>query len=1063
MISFSKIHLIRMLLLAPLILLAGIPAAHCQSSDQSLYTDSLQNGWQDWGWATINYSNPSPVHSGSDSISVTAAAYGALYMEHADEDSTPYASLSFWINGGSTGGQNLTVYAIVGGSQQTAVPIGPLAANTWQQVTIGLDKLGAANNPSLDGFWISNNNAEAAPTFYVDDITLNAGTIVAPPNPAVTVSIDAAANRHAISPLIYGVAYGTADILSDLNCPVNRYGGNNASRYNWQLNADNRANDWYYESIGDSSAVPGERGDTFIANSKACGADAMLTIPMIPWIAKLGPNRSKLSSFSVAKYGAQQSTDSSWMPDAGNGVKADGSFVTGNDPNDANVPNSPDYEAGWISHLISQWGLASAGGLKYYILDNEPSIWHGTHRDVHPIGATMDEITNDIIAYAAKVKAADPSALTVAPEEWGWSGYFYSGYDQQYGSAHGWSSLPDRAAHGNMDYIPYMLQKLQQHDSASGQRLLDILSVHFYPQGGEYGNDVTPATELLRNRSTRQLWDPNYVSESWINDKVDLIPRLKGWVAQYYPGTQTAITEYNWGAEASINGATTQADIFGIFGREGLDLATRWTYPDPSTPTYKAMKMYRNYDGSKDCFGDTSVSDSVPNPDNLSSFAAIRSSDGALTIMVISKVLSGATPVTLNLANFNAASAAQTWQLTSPNAITQLASTPITGGALTATVPAQSITLFVVPPANTSNQPPTIATPAAANPGAVTGTSTNLTVLGADDKGESALTYTWAATGTPPAAVTFSANGTNAAKSTTATFTKAGDYNFTVTVTDADSATATSSVNVTVNATPTTLAVTPNTASVQIGATQQLSAAVNDQFGNPIAQPPSIVWSTTGGGTVNGGLFAASAAGGPFVATAACAAATGAANILVTSPAPPQSQILIPVADSYVQSGSNSGTNFGSSPTLVINGMASNSASGINQLAYLKFDLSQLTQAPKLAQLSHTATSAPSRSYRSQAIMVSAVPDADWTESGITWNNAPGLNPATSAPTGTTVAFQSFSMRQRNLLFDLTAFVAAHLGQVVTLQLNAAQANGHSIAFASKEASTGTPTLTLAY
>ena len=94
----------------------------------------------------------------------------------------------------------------------------------------------------------------------------------------------------------------------------------------------------------------------------------------------------------------------------------------------------------------------------------------------------------------------------------------------------------------------------------------------------------------------------------------------------YYPGTPIGITEYNWGAEAHINGATTQADILGIFGREGLDMAARWTTPDATTPTYKAMKMYRNYDGNKSTFGDTSVSAAVPNPDNVSAFAAQRSS-----------------------------------------------------------------------------------------------------------------------------------------------------------------------------------------------------------------------------------------------------------------------------------------------------------------------------------------------------------------------------------------------------------------------------------------------------
>ena len=62
------------------------------------------------------------------------------------------------------------------------------------------------------------------------------------------------------------------------------------------------------------------------------------------------------------------------------------------------------------------------------------------------------------------------------------------------------------------------------------------------------------------------------MNESWIADKVQLIPRMKTWVATNYPGTKTGITEYNWGAEGHMNGALAQADIFGIFGREGLDL-----------------------------------------------------------------------------------------------------------------------------------------------------------------------------------------------------------------------------------------------------------------------------------------------------------------------------------------------------------------------------------------------------------------------------------------------------------------------------------------------------------
>ena len=76
-------------------------------------------------------------------------------------------------------------------------------------------------------------------------------------NPPVTISVDANANRRPIDPNIYGVAHASTAELNDLNSPLNRNGGNNTTRYNWQLNADNRGNDWYYESIAESSATAG--------------------------------------------------------------------------------------------------------------------------------------------------------------------------------------------------------------------------------------------------------------------------------------------------------------------------------------------------------------------------------------------------------------------------------------------------------------------------------------------------------------------------------------------------------------------------------------------------------------------------------------------------------------------------------------------------------------------------------------------------------------------------------------------------------------------------------------
>jgi hypothetical protein len=513
----------------------------------------------------------------------------------------------------------------------------------------------------------------------------------------VELQVDVTANRHKIDPRIYGLAYAGPAHFKDLRVPLNRLGGNNASRYNWKQNADNRANDWFFESIADEKAVPGERGDSFIANSRAGGAEPMITIPMLDWVAKVGPGRSKLAGFSVAKYGPQQKTDQ-YMPDAGNGLKPDGKPVTGNDPADANVRNSAAYEQEWVRHLVQQHGTAARGGLKYYILDNEPGIWHGTHRDVQPVGIKAEALRDRILSYAAAIKQVDPGALVVAPEEWGWSGYIYSPYDHWYGGAHGWSSLPERnGVLGGKDFMPWLMDQFRQNNAKTGKRLVDVFTAHIYPQGGESGNDVSPAMQDRRNRSTRSLGDPNYKDETWINEKVRLIPRLKEWIKANYPGTQIGITEYNWGAEGHINGATAQADVLGIFGREGLDLANRWTAPAPGSPAYNAIKIYRNYDGKGSEFGDTSVKAESPDPDKVAVFAATRSSDQALTLMVICKERAGPVTGSLNLAGAGAKGPAQVWQLTSTNKIVRAADVAASGDRIKATLPAQSITLFVVP------------------------------------------------------------------------------------------------------------------------------------------------------------------------------------------------------------------------------------------------------------------------------------------------------------------------------------------------------------------------------
>ena len=693
--------------------LAAIFLFHLSSrGDQIIYDDALENGWQNWGWAELNYANTSPVNSGSDSISVSITnAWQGIQIWHSDQDSTPYSTINFWLNGGPTGGQRLQVYGLLdeNGAQNYATSprytLSPLPANGWHLYSVPLSQLAVADEPNFTGFVIQDGLGQAQPTFYVDDISLVSNTNsvgTGGTNTGVTVQINGQANRHAISPLIYGVAFANSNQLTDLNFTINRMGGNNETRDNWQINAHNLDFDWYFESYPDSSStIPGNTVDSFVANSKESGAQPGITISMIGWMPYLGAGRSILYSYSTNKYGPQKSIDP-YLPAAGDGLSTTNSNkpITWNNPNDANFPTNANFEQGLVQHLMQKWGASTNGGVAYYFMDNEHSLWFSTHQDIHPVGPTMDEIWTDMVTYASMVKSKDPNAVVLGPEEWGWSGYLFSGYDQQWSGQHGDynpNDYPDRAANGGWDYCPWLLHQFQQYNNTNHQRLLDYFTVHCYPQEGNVsGTNADAATELLRNQSTRVFWDTNYVDPSWINNVIALIPRMKSWVATNYPGTKIGVTEYNWGAESYMNGATAQADILGIFGSQGLDLATRWATPASNTPAYLSMKMYRNYDGNKSKFGDTSVQTTAPDPDELDAFAAVRSSDGALTVMVINKDITNAIPVTLSISNLTVTGSAQVWQLAG-GTLSQLASVGVTNGLLMQTVPSQSITLFVVP------------------------------------------------------------------------------------------------------------------------------------------------------------------------------------------------------------------------------------------------------------------------------------------------------------------------------------------------------------------------------
>ncbi len=512
------------------------------------------------------------------------------------------------------------------------------------------------------------------------------------PSPAapgtIRMTVNAQRGRHPISPDIYGLNFAPRGLAQAIQLPVNRWGGNETDTYNWRLASNNTGLDYYFENLSDCFLKPGPCTPAyrkFIAADRARGAETLLTLPMMGRVAKNAPRRHPVTcGFPVSVYGPQQSVDP-YDTNCGNGMSPSGHPLTP-DPARDGMAIGAAYYRGWLRDLEARYGTAGHGGVHFYELGNEPSLWNSTHRDMHPHPETARELWSKSARLATLVKQADPSAQVLGFSEWGWIGYFCSAADT-FGAGCGPTGCtvsPDCANHAHMPMAAWFLRQFARYDRRTGIRHLNYLDLHYYAAGGS-NLDVT-----------RSLWDPTYIDPSWIHERIELIPRMKRWVARYYPGTRISLSEYNLSVtHNAVLNALIQADTLGIFAREGLDLATRWPLSNDGGLIGYAFRIYRDYDGHHSKFGDTWISSTSSDQSRLAVYAARRSSDGAYTILIINKA-----PVALSghlaLRGWRAPGEASTWTWNGSGGITHAAATPIQAGAIDAEYPARSLTLYVI-------------------------------------------------------------------------------------------------------------------------------------------------------------------------------------------------------------------------------------------------------------------------------------------------------------------------------------------------------------------------------
>jgi len=417
-----------------------------------------------------------------------------------------------------------------------------------------------------------------------------------PARPAHFV-IDCRSAGTGISPLIYGIGTYFVDEGPQqwtMGATARRWGGNHASRYNWQIQAWNKDRDWFFRNSGVRSA------ESFLEENRDRGVRSALTVPILGWVAKDATSYS----FPVSRFGPQQAV--AWdYPDAGNGVRPDGTSIPSPSPSTTSVACPPECIERWVRRL-REAATGGGPGVDSYILDNEPMLWSGTHRDVHPEPLGYDELLARTVAYASAIRRADPEARIAGPAEWGWLNLHYSAKDV---AASVWLR-PDRLRHWNVPLLPWYLRELRKHEERTGVRLVDVVDVHFYPAadpGVGTAGGTDPATAALRIRSTRSLWDPTYVDESWVDEPIRLLPLLRKWIVENYPGREISLGEWSFGAENHMSGALATAEALGRFGVEGVHSAYHWTYPPDRSPTYWAFRAYRNFDGEGGRFLDRSA------------------------------------------------------------------------------------------------------------------------------------------------------------------------------------------------------------------------------------------------------------------------------------------------------------------------------------------------------------------------------------------------------------------------------------------------------------------------
>lgn len=456
-------------------------------------------------------------------------------------------------------------------------------------------------------------------------------SVVAPLSAPRMIAIDAR-KQTPISPYIYGINYPDNwiyDWLKEWNAyhdgfTLAREGGNRFTAYNWETNASNAGNDYFFEN-DDYLAVSNDPGWTvrqFLRAVQGARAAALVTVPTLGYVSAdkttemngsrdVGQTPNYLETRFLRSYPSKPGSPPMYPPDLTDRAVYQDGFVA------------------WVEHV------KSATTPVWFSLDNEPDLWSGTHRRIERSKTTYERIISNNIAYARMIKSVAPDSLVFGPVNYGWQGM---------------KSFQDAPDAAGRPFVETYLDAVRKASKSAHRRLVDVYDFHWYPEatgGGVriiYGQSPDkPETEAARIQSPRSLWDPTYVEKSWITNSLGgkpimMLPRMAEKVAKHFPGTKLAITEYEFGGRTKMSGALAQADALGVFGRYGLFAACHWGINHTEKPVDAAFEAFTNFDRRGGRFGDRELAVQGEDPASNSVYAALDSHNRRrMTIVVINK------------------------------------------------------------------------------------------------------------------------------------------------------------------------------------------------------------------------------------------------------------------------------------------------------------------------------------------------------------------------------------------------------------------------------------------